>query len=1187
MPILENDILLLQSAVMADVPEGGGGPSRHEVIDGASNAIFADIAETDRAFGHVSIRQLHVAVRTDDTDTLMGLHLTCTPPQDSRVSTTLFADGDLFATRADAVSRLESYLFAGARLAAFLFENHIRGMRAIQLFMHPATEPPPVGRTLWLVQNEGKPNQVAQYVRVTKVTVTARRFAQYDTNGRTSEYLAHVVTLEISDPLAADFTGSPPSPVFVAQAGASLVRDTVVADAARYYGSTRLSEPVRAGDFSFRVQSVYNALVPSSQTEIPLIDYSAAGQGAALIAAGQGDITLTSTVPLSPANVLLVGGGIAPGSLSVACSAGTLTDQGGQLMNGAVSVGTVDYAAGALRYQAGEVGGVKTVRFRAAHAPLILSDSALLVVTQETRSYNWAYTLPVAPAPGMTWVSYMAGGNWYTLRDAGDGILRGSESAFGIGRIDRASHTVSFTAGALPDAGSAVLFFWGCAGNYDDVTASLAANCRAELVLPLPPGSDAGNFALSWPVGDQTLTVGGGNALPPGVGVMVDAAAGEIRLALPTLLPPTTVFALSSLPKGTVKSAGSASAQADSAGVMTARIIEPFRQGSLRLYVTLTAVEQQSGRHGQVYRDPDPYVVRIEDDGAGKLICRTTGTEVGSVDYPRGELLWDSKISVPFTYRVLDKTQYKYKNRPDTGELYDTGRFVFETLGQCTPADAAKVQVSYIFDHAPDAPSVTAAVQATLRIRYPVGMAQVAMLRFSLGGENYYEHDGQLWKRLADGQEMPVGRIDYASGTVTLDAWSACDSAVTVQAALLRRGNSRLVSSAAFRVPAAPLRPGSLQIRAVRASGLGTISAVADADGRINGPQVQGEIDVQTGVCHLRFGREVDAASAVDQPWYDASKVVDGKIWESFLVLPETLLYNATAYTYLPVDAATLGINPVRLPPDGRVPVFRRGELVVLSNRKTVPAATVSNGQTLNCGRERLSRLRVVGADGVVIRQGYQCQLDAGTVTFTDVSGYAQPVTVEHYIEDLAQMTDVQIDGTISVGAAITHAYAPGDMVSSALFLGNQFARVAAVFDQESWDGKTWSNTLVGLPASATYNTTLAPVVVSNRGAITERFALRFANNTEVEVIGEHVGYVGRYPIAADIAPPNPISGNAPYFTLRAAGWGGGWTAGNVLFIRCVGAMAPFYAVRTVQKGMSGVVEDGFCVVVRGNVDRP
>ena len=48
-------------------------------------------------------------------------------------------------------------------------------------------------------------------------------------------------------------------------------------------------------------------------------------QGAALIAAGQGDITLTSTVPLSPANVLLVGGGIAPGSLSVACSAGTLT----------------------------------------------------------------------------------------------------------------------------------------------------------------------------------------------------------------------------------------------------------------------------------------------------------------------------------------------------------------------------------------------------------------------------------------------------------------------------------------------------------------------------------------------------------------------------------------------------------------------------------------------------------------------------------------------------------------------------------------------------------------------------------------------------------------------------------------------------------------------------------------------
>ena len=121
---------------------------------------------------------------------------------------------------------------------------------------------------------------------------------------------------------------------------------------------------------------------------------------------------------------------------------------------------------------------------------------------------------------------------------------------------------------------------------------------------------------------------------------------------------------------------------------------------------------------------------------------------------------------------------------------------------------------------------------------------------------------------------------------------------------------------------------------------------------------------------------------------------------------------------------------------------------------------------------------------------------------------------------------------------------------------------------------------------SANYNQTIAPFVVTNRGAITERWALRFVSSTQVDVIGENVGNLGRFPINAEIAPINPTA-NAPYFSVKAAGWGAGWNAGNTLFIRTIGAIAPFNIVRTVQKGAATVQDDRFCIVARANVDRP
>jgi hypothetical protein len=242
-----------------------------------------------------------------------------------------------------------------------------------------------------------------------------------------------------------------------------------------------------------------------------------------------------------------------------------------------------------------------------------------------------------------------------------------------------------------------------------------------------------------------------------------------------------------------------------------------------------------------------------------------------------------------------------------------------------------------------------------------------------------------------------------------------------------------------------------------------------------------------------------------------------------------------------------------------------------------------SNGQTINCARVRLSRVRVVGADGVVIHTGYTVNLEAGTVGIVDTTGWVQPVTIEHRIEDMAVVRDVQITGDLTFTRPLTHDYPLGSYVSSALVGGDLFARVSHLFDQQTW-GNKWQDAPDGSVATGTYNATQYPVEVTNAGALTERWAIRFTNTASFDVFGEHVGVIATGNTSTDLAPINPATG-APYFTLRALGWGGGWAAGNVLRLNTVGAEMPLWTVRTVQQGPETVTNDTFTLLVRGDVD--
>ena len=361
MTILAGDIKLVASQVMDDSETGGGAPTSTVIQDGTSNSIFNDISELDQASGRVNLRKTFAHVQTTNTDTYLGANIiVADPPDDPRVSVTIFSTGSVFDRRDEAKNRIEAYLNSGTVMPGYLLENHITGQRSIQIFQRESADVPAVGHTLYLVKNEGLSDQVEQYVRVTRATPEVRTFS-YLNGGTYVDYTAVVVTCDISDMLRYDFPGSPPSRAFAAAAGKSIIRDTVVADAATYYGVTPLTSAAAIGDINVKVGSIYSQLVPNSQTETPLIDMKPSADFSHILATSPREISVggspfsqrfrigQSNRAFSYATILKPLP--APGSVKVTYRAlgrtYTITDDGNGNLTGAGS-GIVSYATGSV-----------------------------------------------------------------------------------------------------------------------------------------------------------------------------------------------------------------------------------------------------------------------------------------------------------------------------------------------------------------------------------------------------------------------------------------------------------------------------------------------------------------------------------------------------------------------------------------------------------------------------------------------------------------------------------------------------------------------------------------------------------------------------------------------------------------------------------------------------------------------
>lgn len=469
-------------------------------------------------------------------------------------------------------------------------------------------------------------------------------------------------------------------------------------------------------------------------------------------------------------------------------------------------------------------------------------------------------------------------------------------------------------------------------------------------------------------------------------------------------------------------------------------------------------------------------------------------------------------------------------------------------------------------------------------------------VRFRWMGHVYEDYDGVLVRdRTASAAGTVAGALDYSSGVARIYDYvvDGQPTDLTVESLWTVRQNWT-TASIFMRTAAAPVKPSGFVLNLADATGE-QITASAGVDGVISGTHLRGRIDYQSGVVELQFGDYVlDSSLTAAQRaewWYsadDIGAVQPDRIWRPWPVDPTTLRYNSVSYFYLPLDADIIGLDPVRLPQDGRVPIYRVGSYVVVSHSASVGPAQLSAGQTINCGRTRLSRVYLIGADGQLIQQGWTPNLDAGTVAIQDTTGWVQPVRVEHRIEEMARVSDVQISGMLTLTKALSHEFPVGSIVSSALITAapGLRSRVSHLFDQNTWTNK-WQDTVDGQEALASYNDTISPIVVTNTGAVTERWMLRILGNSSTfECIGQYVGNLGVGSLNADYAPLNPNT-NAPYFTLPALGWGQGWAAGNVLRINTVGAMQPLAAIRAVQPSEAAGTDYHFELLTRGDIDRP
>lgn len=1190
MPISTQDIKIFASQVMSDVPEGGGGPSAVVLQSGKSNNVFRDIREQDRAGGNLSMRQLHLGITSGDTDVAMGCHVIVSePPSDPNVSIVLMSTQHDFATREQDVARLEAGFIASVTYPGQLLGDHVRGMSVINLIQRADTTLPRPGQRLVLVYHEGSADAFTQYVSIRKVDHTLRTFE--DGKGA---YERRVVTLYLGQSLERDFPGFDAQRETIADSalrGRTKVRETIWGNATKYYGIKPLLQSGVRGQYSVQVPGIYERVVPSSEAESPIVDAIPIA-GAALPVGAVEDVAFTTAQAWNTGTALVLPGGCLPGRLRITAGATQITDNGGLLMVGSTQVGVVDYQNGICTLLSGSYSGSKSVTYRPAAWIQRQPQSSEIVVTPEGRSQSYTgFILPLA-APGTLSVHFMAQGRWYVLQDDGSGQLRGAEASYGAGTYNPASGSYVVTLGALPDVGSSVILYWGVP-TQETHWPTAQVPIYQDLDLPLPQGASIypGGLTITWPDGaggTKTATAASDMTLVGDAAGRVYVGENRIRF-VPNALPAVGAQITVEVNTAPVTSEHYDHPSRDAQGKLRVQAAQGgWVPGSVRVrWNTLTDEGFLKDSYVTAYVDP---VQDARDDGAGHLL---RGDQIiGSVDYAAGEVTFDPDVTLALPRAKVERGEQVGPTVNGFGVFRQNYAGIdYVPAPSLYPNDERGwVKLSYYTEASPAVETYTVPFAPELQVLPGI---QAPLLPGSLllktpSGALWADRLGGVLQEYINGVWLTRGQIDLVTGRAQLSSWQVGAAPTLTRLACTSTLGDALSSVFVFRAAAAPIRPGSLSLQ-LPAAGGGLQIVTSTPGGELVGDGVRGTVDAETGLVRLAFGRMVPVTEIEGESWFNPATVQGSLGWRPDAKVMSSLRYAAVAYEHIPVDPAIIGVNPVRLPSDGRVPIFEAGDYAVVHTSDSLPAQTVVDGQEIDLGMQRLSRIVITGADGNDITHGWARDLDAGTVKVLTCADWAQPVTITYGIEHMALVREAQIGGQITLNRPLTHNFPANgkSFVSSALMLGDRYARVSSLFDQKSWNGIDFLDYPSGEVAIGTYDTRVAPVLVDNTGCITQRWAIQVTSPGVVRVVGESVGVIATgHPISTDLAPINPITGT-PYFTLKKEGWGSDWAQGNLLRMNTVGAGAGFCVIRAVQPGDYSSLDHRFGLLARVDVDRP
>ena len=1178
--------------------DSGGGLMVRDPLTGADNELFTPISDQARTIGQFSARSVHAAVRVPSRAKLGGAHVIISKPaKAANVSHLLYRGVKYGERRRDIIKRIAAYAVATIESRMTLLSTQSLGSRIVQAYQRTDEPLPQVGDVYCLRQDKRGYPEVEQYIQVIRVSSLNRTFTDTATG---KDFVRTVVKLELSTALTADFGGVDYPSIGYADAPCKL-RETHIADGAQYYGVKPLVAAIKAGVQTLRVPSLMEKLVPTSQVETSLTDLTAAGQQQLIFDAASGESALTRNMALNDATVLYAGNAITPGSVRLVIGAMTINDRGGTLYSGERAVGTVDYARGELRFAETVAYGWWTLYFRPAAEFLQVADTASIGIAINNRSYNYSMTILPVPAPGSLLVSYRAQGRWYDLRDDGSGALRGGSAGHGSGTLNYRTGTVAITCGEMPDVGSEVLFAWGSQATVHNRADSVPA---ATMLIATEAGLAPNTVKLSWTDGGaKTAQDDGAGNITGDWGGTVDYRSGDITLSRypggEQRLDVKVDYSVGEPQKTEWK----APARDGSGNVNLTLGQTQIKPRSVELvYNVLIEDYDTKVQAGEAYtRQVDPYVT-VRDDGAGAL-RDAGGVSRGTINYTTGviKLKPDAVVKIPKAiYRKQPMGEEIVCTQGTTQTVKPLYRMVFagyeyvDALASAPIDDSFVVTAKFRGQQTEDARSKQA-TSGALRIDLLPTLAEQIVpgsVRFAIGNETYLDRRGEIYYRLdsATGAASRVGTINYQTGLVTLEQAPA--GALTLQA-LAGTVSANPVDAATWRIPSAPIRPSSLQITATPLTG-GQLNVRADNDGKLSGGNIEGKIDYETGVVRIRFGKWVVAAGNEGKYWYNADAVRDdGKIWQPLQVYADSIRYNAVSYAYLPLDTTAIGIDAVRLPADGRVPIFRRGDMIVIGHRLEDNLGSAhSAGQTVRLSRGDLDSLCLRDAKNQAIEaKWYDYDLQAGTITWAtplDLSAYTLPITAHHAREEENRIMVADIDGTLQLQFPTGRDYPQEDTyVSSALIGGDLEVRHSPAWSQKLFDN-VWADEPRGDAITAKLNLKDYPLVLTDDGATTDRWAIVFRDGTQFDLYSEALGFVGRFDTTSDLAPINAATGK-PYFTLKKGAFGTQngatpWAAGNCVRLNTWGTHLGVWILRAVQPSAQKQTEtDGFSICLRGN----